>query len=165
MKIYHGSLVSVENPKILPRENGKTCDFGIGFYTTTNYEQAKKWVSTKITQSKGLSEYGFVSVYEIPDNLLSNKSFTILIFEKASEEWLNFVIKNRKNPNYDHGYDLVYGPVANDRVYTTINLYETGLLSMETAINELKTYKLADQILFHTEKSLSVLKYISTEKI
>ena len=149
MKIYHGSLVSVENPKILPRENGKTCDFGIGFYATTNYEQAKKWVSIKITQSKGLVDNGFVSAYEIPDNLLSDESFNILVFKKASEEWLDFVIRNRKNPDYDHGYDLVYGPVANDRVYTTINLYETGLLSMETAINELKTYKLNNEPYSH----------------
>ena len=36
MLIYHGSLVSVEKPQIISRENGKTCDFGTVFYTTTS---------------------------------------------------------------------------------------------------------------------------------
>ena len=35
MLIYHGSLVSVEKPQIISRENGKTCNFGTGFYTKT----------------------------------------------------------------------------------------------------------------------------------
>ena len=40
MKLYHGSLVAVEKPQILPRNDGHTSDFGIGFYTTiTLYEE------------------------------------------------------------------------------------------------------------------------------
>lgn len=35
----------------------------------------------------------------------------------------------------------------------------------EQALKELKTEKLCDQILFHTDKSLQYLKYINTEVI
>ena len=49
--------------------------------------------------------------------------------------------------------DLVYGPVANDRVYAAFALYESELLDKEGLIKELKTYKLVDQMLFHTDKS------------
>lgn len=51
-----------------------------------------------------------------------------------------------------HG-SLQYGPVANDRVYAAFSLFEQGLLSKQELITELKTYKLVDQMLFHTENT------------
>ena len=38
MIIYHGSNVTVEEPKILTPN--RYLDFDAGFYTTTNYDQA-----------------------------------------------------------------------------------------------------------------------------
>lgn len=38
MKLYHGSLVVVEEPEI--RVSDRYLDFGYGFYTTMNKEQA-----------------------------------------------------------------------------------------------------------------------------
>ena len=45
MRLYHGSLEKVEAPRIIPSEH--TSDYGTGFYTTTSYEQAEKWVRRK----------------------------------------------------------------------------------------------------------------------
>ena len=50
--------------------------------------------------------------------------------------------------------------VANDQVYTTVTLYEQGVLSKEAAVIDLKISKLYNQILFHSEKSLEFCKYI-----
>lgn len=36
-------------------------------------------------------------------------------------------------------------------IYTQFALYEGGIISLPTLIKELKTYKLVDQYLFHTE--------------
>ena len=47
---------------------------------------------------------------------------------------------------FTHNYDIVYGPVANDRVYLQFGLYESGAISMETLIRELITYKLVGRI-------------------
>lgn len=74
-------------------------------------------------------------------------------------------MSNRTNKNFHHNYDIVYGPVANDRVYAAFTLYESGLLNKENLISELKTYKLVDQYLFHTEKSLLALKFIESKII
>ena len=165
MLIYHGSLVSVEKPAIIKYEKGKTNDFGVGFYTTTSYEQAKKWVEIKILQQKNTIDHGFISTYEVPDTILQEKNLNTLVFNKANKDWLDFVVKNRKGSDFETEYDIVYGPVANDRVYTTINLYELGLINVETTLLQLKTYKLADQLLFHTEKALNKLKDIKSEII
>ena len=45
MKLYHGSSVIVEKPRIFTNRNYK--DFGYGFYCTVIEKQAKRWVITK----------------------------------------------------------------------------------------------------------------------
>jgi hypothetical protein len=55
------------------------------------------------------------------------------------------------------------GPVANDNVYATIQLYETGLLSEEETIIRLKVEKIFNQILFHTEQALNYCTYMKHE--
>ena len=89
----------------------------------------------------------------------------MLIFERPTEEWVDFVMKNRTERGFTHDYDIVYGPVADDSVYTQFTLYEGGVISMSTLIQELKTYKLVDQYLFHTEESLLAIKFIESKEI
>ena len=56
------------------------------------------------------------------------------------------------------------GPVANDNVFATLTLFETGVLSKVQAILQLKTYVLWDQYLFHSEKALKYLKFIGWQE-
>ena len=158
-KVYHGSIEEVKKPEI--RQPNRSLDYGSGFYTTTSYEQAKKWVERRM-KDKGVS-VGYVNVYELDEELV--KHMKSLIFEKTTEEWVNFVMKNRTNRGFVHDYDIVYGPVADDSVYTQFTLFEGGIISMPTLIQELKTYKLVDQYLFHTEKSLLAIKFIESKRI
>lgn len=53
---------------------------------------------------------------------------------------------NRTQKGFAHDYDIVYGPVANDRVCLQFGLYEAGAISIGTLVRELKTYKLVDLI-------------------
>ena len=55
--------------------------------------------------------------------------------------------------------------MANDKVYAAFALYEGGLIDKQTLIIELKTYKLVDQYLFHTEKALEYLSFITSEEV
>jgi hypothetical protein len=159
--LYHGSSVLVEKPKLL--KANRTLDFGNGFYTTTDKEQAYKWA--KIKQSREASRNGFISVYEIKEDILKSKYVKVLTFNEASAEWLDFVINNRMKFGYSHHYDIVKGPVADDRVYACLNAFENKFMDMNSAIRELKTYKLADQISFHTEKAVDLLEFHECEVI
>lgn len=161
MILYHGSDASVECPKII--KANRTLDFGHGFYTTTSKEQACKWASIKRTREQ--SEDGAVNIYEVSDDILNDESLRVLSFTEASEEWLNFVIKNRLKIDYKHEFDIVKGPVADDRVYACLNAFENRFMDMEAAIKELRTYKLADQISFHTQKAINLLKFIKKEVV
>lgn len=161
MKLYHGSHIEVKNPKILT--SSRVGDFGRGFYTTSNLEQARRWAQIRAMQENKSS--GVVTVFDVPDHLFAHPELQIKSFENADEVWLDFVLANRKDVDFEHEFDLVRGPVANDRVYVCLNMLEDGLADRETVIKKLKTYVLADQILFHTAKSLLFLEYAATESV
>ena len=159
MKLYHGSHIEVKNPKILT--SSRVGDFGRGFYTTSSLEQARRWAQIQAIQENQSS--GVVTVFDVPDHLFAHPELQIKSFENADEMWLDFVLANRKDVDFEHGFDLVRGPVADDQVYICLNMLEDGLADRETVIKKLKTYVLADQILFHTAKSLLFLEYTATE--
>lgn len=158
MKLYHGSLEVVSEPRIITPN--RTLDYGRGFYTTTSYEQAEQWVRRR----KGTQHtVGYVNVYELADILPDD--IKQLRFETPTEEWVDFVMRNRTEKGYEHSYDIVYGPVANDRVYAAFALYESNLLDKEGLIRELRAYELVDQFLFHTEQSLQHLTFIEAKEV
>ena len=159
MKIYHGSIEIVEEPEI--REANRSLDYGSGFYATTSYEQALSWVKRRANEKK-LSK-GYINIYEFNEDSINN--FKHLIFESATEEWLDFVMQNRIHDSFEHDYDIVYGPVANDKVYASFALFEGGFINKQALISELKTYKLVDQYLFHTEESIKTLKFIEAKEV
>lgn len=88
-----------------------------------------------------------------------------LIFNQPTEEWVDFVHQNRTTKGFQHDFDIVYGPVANDRVYAAFALYEGGVLNKQELIRELKTYKLVDQYLFHTASALQYLSFIEAKEV
>lgn len=158
MKLYHGSLEIVMRPVI--RQMNRTLDYGRGFYTTTSEKQAEDWVKRRLKEAEATN--GYVNVYEF--NELIGLSLKNLMFDAPTEEWVDFVMHNRTERGFTHDYDIVYGPVANDRVYAAFALYEGGLLDKQNLIAELKTYKLVDQYLFHTEAALRTLTFIEAKE-
>lgn len=159
LKLYHGSNVEVRKPSLL--KSRKNTDFGRGFYTTTQKEQAEQWTSIKMDRAK--KGRRVVSVFEVDETILSNLEFKIREFHGPDEAWLNFVINSRKGIKHD--YDLVFGPVANDKVFTVVNLYESGIINATTAIAELKAYKTYDQISFHTERVIKELRFVESYEV
>ena len=161
MKLYHGSLEIVKVPKIL--ESDRTLDFGSGFYTTSSLTQARRWVAIRLRNTN--HRFGYVNEFEFEESILSSSNYKILKFTAPTEEWVDFIISNRSKDEFKHDYDIVMGPVANDRVYTSLTLFESGFINKSELINELKAYKLVDQVLFHTEKALECLRFCEMIKV
>ena len=156
IRLYHGSTVAVRKPSLRPgRPNA---DFGKGFYTTGNLEQAERWAHIK--QEREDAARAVVSVYEFDETLLNNPDWNVRRFTGADEAWLYFVTDCRKSRK--HNYDLVQGPVANDKVFTTVNLFESGVLSAEAAILQLEAYKTYDQLSFHTARVIQALRFVES---
>ncbi len=159
MRVYHGSLERIQEPEI--RRATRTLDYGIGFYTTTSAKQAEDWVRKRMRSSSALK--GYVNEYELDLEVV--KQLHCVFFNSPTDEWLEFVMNNRLDPRFTHNYDIVYGPVANDRVYACFTLYEGGVMSKENLLVELRTYDLVDQYLFHTEQALKALAFVKAKEI
>lgn len=159
MRLYHGSTVTVRKPSL--RTGRPNADFGKGFYTTSNTEQAERWAHIK--QEREEAARAVVSVYEFDESLLDSADLKIRKFNGADEAWLYFVADCRKSRGHD--FDLVQGPVANDKVFTTVNLFESGVLSAEAAILQLKAYKTYDQLSFHSERTINLLRFVESYEV
>lgn len=157
MILYHGSNVTVSEPRLV--EQNRYLDFGYGFYTTTNKTQAIGFAD-KVTKRRKAGERT-VSIYEI-DEVKAFEECSILGFESANEAWLDFVSENRSGNYSGEVYDFIYGPVADDDVYTTFTLYTAGILTKEQTLEALKVKKLYNQLVLMSEKALSYLKFIGT---
>lgn len=157
MFLYHGSNITVETPKIITAN--RFLDFGIGFYTTTNYEQALNFAQKVATRRK--EGKSIVNIYEFDENKL--EKISVLKFENASEKWLDFVSANRTGEKIFTDYDLVIGPVANDDVYQTFALYSSGLYIKEQAIDVLRIKKLYKQYVFKTQKAISYISFVKAD--
>lgn len=157
MILYHGSNVIVSEPKLI--EQNRFLDFGFGFYTTTNKTQAIGFAD-KVTKRRKDGEKA-VSIYEL-DEARAFEECSVLHFDSANEAWLDFVSENRSGNYTGESYDFIFGPVANDDVYTTFTLYSAGVLTKEQSLEALKIKKLYNQLVLSSEKALPYLKFIGT---
>ena len=152
MILYHGSTHIVNEPVLI--QGQRLLDFGEGFYTSTNKEQAERWAKIKQQRTGGNA---YVNIYQFDDSIID--SYSVKRFQSANEEWLDFIVTNRKQ-RVQHHYDMVIGAVANDNLYATIILYETSVLTKQETIHRLKTHVLFDQISFHTIAIMSELQFV-----
>ncbi|MCQ2601967.1 MAG: DUF3990 domain-containing protein [Treponema sp.] len=158
MLLYHGSNITVQNPQII--ESDRRLDFGKGFYLTSSFEQASRWA--ELTVNRRGEGKPVVSVYEFDESQLINLS--VLQFNQAQKEWLEYVTLNRKNQNIPNdNYDIVIGPVANDRTMPVISLYFAGIYDIEETLKRLMPQKLHDQYTFKTEAALRTLKFLEVK--
>lgn len=157
MILYHGSNVVVSEPKLI--HQNRFLDFGFGFYTTTNKRQAIGFADKVYKRRKDGGR--IVSVYEI-DEQKAFTECTVLRFDTANEAWLDFVSDNRAGSYKGESFDFIFGPVANDDVYTTFTLYTSGVLTKEQTLDALKIKKLYNQLVLTSEKALSYLSFTGT---
>ena len=158
MNLFHGSYMQVAEPRIITP--ARYLDFGTGFYTTTDKNQATKFTEKFIKLKKNR----IINIYEY-NEAEAKKTLSILEFSEANIEWLRYIVKNRSGKGNDNDCDIVIGPVADDRVYDVVVNFELEVFSEEEAIRRFKTFKLTDQIVFKNEKSLKYIEYIGDEKI
>ena len=157
MLVYHGSNIPVENPEI--RVSNRNLDFGNGFYTTSNFEQAVRFCRIVCLRRGGIP---VISTYKF-DEEIAGKSLKFKVFSSADDEWFDFVCDNRMGNYNGDNYDIIIGPVANDTVYLTFIGYLAGITSRDDALKQLKVRELYNQITFCSERALEYLSFSHSE--
>lgn len=155
MKLYHGTNKDFNCIDLLKSKPNK--DFGRGFYLSADYEQALNMANVKVEQL----EYGspVVQTYSFNEQALEN--LRVLHFESYSEEWAKFILLNRNNPTQQpaHDYDVVIGPIADDRVGFQLWKYESHFIDLPTLVRSLKYMKeITIQYFFGTERAIKLLQ-------
>lgn len=159
MLLYHGSNVEVNAPKILVPSHA--LDFGPGFYTTLNRDQAVDFARKVVLRKGGIP---IVNEYEL-DEKIAFEFCDLLKFDQPDEIWLNFVCACRDGINVAEGRDLVLGPVANDDVYRTLALYREGEITKDETLARLRIKQLYNQLVFATTKALTFIRFRKAEVI
>ena len=161
MIVFHGSHLAVNVIDLSKCEPYR--DFGQGFYVTKFRQHAENWAKRKSRNKHN----GFVSEYEFYYSALVARKCKIRQFGCYNEEWLDFVTLNRndKNPIPAHDYDIVEGPVADDKVQNRIIDYLNGDISKTTFLQELKWHEETHQICFCTVASLQFLKLVDSGRL
>jgi len=161
MLIYHGSNLAVEKPRLITPS--RTLDFGSGFYTTMNLEQAESFANNVVNRNEGCGT-PTVSYYEVDYEKILLE-LDVLKFDQPDNQWHDFVYANRTAKYSGKIFDIVIGPVANDTIYRVFRLFENGDIDRETVIKRLKIVKLFNQITFCTERAIAELKFIKSESL
>ena len=121
--LYHGSDKMIRFPKVQPKREGITSDFGQGVYFTLTYRRARDWANKRARQAKIQS--GYISSFRLKKSI--NSSAKIKIFEGYSAEWIEFIRACRMDRD-NSIYEIVVGNVADARTYDLIEAYEKGLI-------------------------------------
>lgn len=157
MNLYHGTNMAFDKIDLLKSKPNK--DFGRGFYLSPDYDQALNMAKIKTEQQQ--EGEPIVMEFYVEEDAMN--SLHTLSFNSYSEKWAEFIIANRRNPTSKpvHDYDIVIGPIADDRVGVQLWKYENQLIDLPSLINKLKYMKgLTMQYFFGTERALSILKRI-----
>ena len=155
MKLYHGTNVDFQAIDLRRCKPNK--DFGRGFYLTDIIGQARDMAVRKCDiEGKGMI---IVQRYNFDEQNLTNGELSVLRFATVCEEWAEFILKNRmqKRPRFQHTYDVVIGPIADDGVVLQLNRYAQGMIDLTTLVRELTYRKLNNQYFFGTDKGISML--------
>ena len=146
MIVYHGSTEIIEKPDVI--HSKKYLDFGKGFYITSFENQEKKWAVRKGMRQE---KTALVNIYEMSEDW---SDLRVLTFEKENEKWLDFVCACRKGEAINKDYDIIVGNVADDDVFKTVDMYFRGLWEKEKVLEELRYYKMNDQICIVNQETL-----------
>ena len=156
--LFHGSKGEIKGDIDVNFGRGNN-DFGKGFYTGESYEQVVSFIST----------YDDPSVYfmSFDDSDLKCKRYsvdrewmmTIAYYRESLEEYENHpliekIIKESRDCDY------IIAPIADNKMFETINEFIEGNLTDEQCKHCLAATNLGMQYVFLTEKAASRLKIV-----
>lgn len=154
---YHGTGTIVQKPDL--KRSRKHVDFGRGFYLTTDLDLAAKWACRK-------KEGSVVNQYNLNFNGLKVKNLNL------DKEWLHYVAGNRTGHPQDYElffddkeYDVIIGPIADDNLFTTLDLYLDGFISATKAVKIMDCMEFGNQIVLKTPTALKQLDFFTAKPL
>ena len=155
MILYHGSYTKINVIDLQLGRRGK--DFGKGFYLTAVKEDAA--IMAKTAVQREMFGAPTLNVYDFDERAMTNGKLDVKIFEGYSLEWARFVYANRSNQSRHpiHCYDIVYGPIADDRIGLQMWRMAQGYINEAQFAKEIEYIRPTFQYFFGSEAALKYL--------
>ena len=153
MKLYHGSTADICHIDLSKSKPNK--DFGRAFYLSADRQQALEMAQFRAEFEETTP---IVNVYEFDETLF--QQYRCKRCETYTEEWAHFVYDHRTEPQglTLHDYDIVYGPIANDRVGAQIARYKQGYITFDEFLHRIQYIKgITFQYAFCTQRAVDKL--------
>ena len=153
--VYHGSNDIVKHPDYT--KSRVDIDFGVGFYLSDDKNMASKWACNK--------NNSILNIYELELDGMKIKRF------EPDKEWLDYVVANRMLDKEwltdfnDMQYDILTGPTADDKLFNTIDLYNDGIVSAETAVKIINCMNYSNQIVLKSKEALGRISFLDSHKM
>ena len=156
MILYHGSTTEITSIDLSRSRPNK--DFGRAFYLSADKQQALEMASFKADIEDTAP---VLNTFNFDDSALVALRFKQ--FDAYTEEWAHFVYDHRTDPQGRtlHDYDIVYGPIANDRIGAQITRYKQGYISFDEFLRRIQYPEgITFQYAFCTPMAISKLRKI-----
>ena len=155
--LYHGSNMVIDTIDLSQCHPYK--DFGQAFYLTSDKSQAQDIADARVDFLGGEP---VINSFCFDETLLVDGTLTFKSFESYTQEWAEFIYNHRDEsqvPPYKHSFDVVYGPIANDRVGLQIRNYRLGNINKREFLRRLRYMKgITFQNAFCTERAIEKLQ-------
>lgn len=162
IKLYHGSNVLIKDIDLSFCNPYK--DFGRAFYLTSDEIQAIDVARARVDIFGGTP---VINTFYFDEALLKDGHLMYKSFLGYTEEWADFIFLHRDESNippYQHPFDVVYGPIANDRVGLQIRNYRLGNIDKKEFLHRLKYMKgITFQYAFCTKDAIDKLRFYESK--
>ncbi|MDR2384872.1 MAG: DUF3990 domain-containing protein [Tannerella sp.] len=155
MKVYHGTNVRFE--RIDLSKCNPDNDFGRGFYVTAIKQHA-------LQRAQNMADrYGgdpLLMEFEFDEKFLSDENYRTLVFKTPSQEWVEFVIQNRNRTLSKpvHDFDIVAGPIADDKMRRQFDRYAMKEITMEQLLEKVTYREPTHQIMLGSVIALNLIQ-------
>lgn len=81
-----------------------------------------------------------MNAFQFDEKLLTDGTLQFKSFDGYTEEWVDFIYQHRDEtvvPPFMHPFDVVFGPIANDRVGLQIRNYRLGNIDRKEFLRRL----------------------------
>ena len=151
LTLYHGTNTPFTKPDIT--RSRIDLDFGPGFYLTPDRQTASKWACKTVKS--------YLMSCALDTNDLRVKTIAL------DDEWLEtvFACRNGDVPNNIKGYDVIVGPIADDRLFYAFDYYSDGLITKEQTIRLMNCMDYGSQYALLTHKAIDALSAIEFKEL
>lgn len=156
MILYHGTNTDIGQIDLMRCRPFK--DFGRAFYLSEVRSQAEE---VAVSRTSFFGGNPMVHEFELNETIFYSGNLKVKRFDGYTREWADFIFMNRNanSPEAVHDYDIVYGPIANDRVGVQIRRFQDKAIDIDQFVAALKYMRgITFQYAFCTDRAIQTLR-------